>query len=111
MKGRGTIRVALAFAALLASLGGVIWRQSRSLEVLRELDSMRRSRAALESERAQLTGRIQRLEGHARVREIAEQRFGLVVPAASDILVLKRPEGSAGRRSDLRGRVAMAGKD
>jgi cell division protein FtsL len=109
MRGPGTIRVALTFAALLASLGGVIWRQSRSLEVLRELDGMRRARAAVESERAQLAASIQRLESRSRIREIAQERYGMRVPSADEIIVLEPAE--AGRRKLFgRDRVAMAGR-
>lgn len=89
MRGQGTIRLALAFAALLAALTLVVWRQSRSLEVLRQLDEARSERAISESERAALVASIQTLEGRARIRRVAESRLGLRVPSAEDLVTLR----------------------
>jgi cell division protein FtsL len=90
MRGQGSIRVALAFAALLASLTLVIWRQSRSLELLRSLDEVRSERALAESERASLTARVQVLESRTRIRAVAASRLGLRVPTAEDLVTLRR---------------------
>ena len=84
----GTIRLALAFAALLASLTLVIWRQSRALEVLRSVDQMRSERVIAEAERSELTRRIQRLESRARVVADARDRLGMHVPSANEIVIL-----------------------
>ncbi len=105
MRGQGTIRLALAFAALLASLTLVIWRQSRALEMLRALDDTRSTRAVAESDRAGLSARIQVLEGRARIRTVAESRLGLVVPTADDLIMLRRPAPS--RRGDRVGSLAV----
>lgn len=102
MRGQGTIRLALAFAALLASLTFVIWRQSRALELLRELDGVRSARAVAESERSGLVGRAQLLESRARIRSVAESRLGMRVPTAEDLVTLRprvSPEPSDGRPS------------
>jgi cell division protein FtsL len=107
MRGQGSIRVALAFAVLLASQALVIWRQSRTLEVLRDLDADRRTRAVVESERAKLTAELQVLESRARVRRVAESRLGMRVPTAADMVVLRRGEPLADPRAD-NVRVAMA---
>src|SRR5690606_14601862 len=78
MRGQpGVIRVALGFAALLASLSLVIWRQSRALEVLRALDGVRRERAVLEAERATELQRIRRLESRSRVVAEAGKTLGM----------------------------------
>lgn len=103
MRGQGTIRVVLAFAALLASLTLVVWRQSRSLELLRQLDEVRSERALLEAERASLTSRIQTLEGRARIRRVAGARLGLRVPTAEDLVTLRlRPEPQVERNAGWR---------
>lgn len=101
MRGQGTIRLALAFAALLASLTLVISRQSRALDVLRALDGARNERALAESERASLSGRIQELEGRARIRRVAERRMGLHVPTAEDLVTLRRTRPVPGRDEGL----------
>jgi cell division protein FtsL len=88
MKGAGTIRVALAFATLLASLSLVVWRQSRALETLRELDAVRAERAVLEAERSALTRRIQHLESRGRLVAVAGERFGMRVPSGAEIVIL-----------------------
>jgi cell division protein FtsL len=88
MAARGTIRTAIAFAALLAALTSVVWRQSRALEVLRELDAVRQDRALAEAERARLVHEAQRLESRPRVLAAAGRRLNLRVPAASEIVIV-----------------------
>ena len=88
MRAAGAIRVALAFAALLASLSLVVWRQSRAHEVLRELDGLRSARAVEEAERSALMTRIQTLESRARVKELAEERWGMRVPDSGELVTL-----------------------
>ena len=99
----GTIRVALAFAALLASLSLVVWRQSRASEVLRELDGLRSARAVAESERAAVSATIQKLESRARIKGVVEERWGMRVPASGELVTLLRPDA---RMAD--GRLAAA---
>jgi cell division protein FtsL len=84
----GTIRLALAFAALLGSLTMVIWRQSRALELLRDIEGMRSSRVIVEAERSELTRRIQHLESRTRVVADARDHLGMHVPSASEIVIL-----------------------
>jgi hypothetical protein len=94
MKGSaGTIRVALAFAALLASLSLVVWRQSRALETLRSLDSLRAERAVVEAERATVAREIQRLESRARLVAVGANRFGMRVPSGREITILTSEGG------------------
>jgi cell division protein FtsL len=85
----GTLRIALAFAALLASLSMVVWRQSRALSMLRELDALRSERAVKESERSRLSERIQHLESRSRILEVAGERWGMRVPGADEVWVLR----------------------
>ena len=84
----GTIRLALAFAALLGSLTMVIYRQSRALEVLRAADEMRGARVIAEAERSELARRIQTLQSRARVVTEARTRLGMHVPSADEIVIL-----------------------
>ena len=84
----GTIRLAFAFAALLAALTMVIYRQSRALEVLRAADEMRGARVIAEAERSELTRRIQTLESRTRVVSDARERLGMHVPSADEIVIL-----------------------
>jgi cell division protein FtsL len=84
----GTIRLALAFAALLAALTLVIWRQSRALETLRAIDQLRGARVLAEAERSELLRNIQTLESRARVVADAQTWLGMHVPSASEIVIL-----------------------
>jgi hypothetical protein len=100
----GLLRLALAFAALLGSLSLVVWRQSRALELLRELDVLLTDRAIAEAARSELTRRIEYLESRARVVRDAG-RLGLRVPSSDEIVIL--PLDDEMRRSG-RGPVAAA---
>ena len=88
MRGNGTIRLALCFAALLAALTLVIWRQSLALATLRELDGLRDGRALAEAERSDLVRRIEQLESRAVVVSAAQMRLGMRVPSATEIVIL-----------------------
>ena len=63
----GVLRLALAFAALLAALTVVVNRQTHALEVLSDLDKARTARALAEAQRAELNRTIEFLESRARV--------------------------------------------
>lgn len=84
----GTIRLALCFAALLAALTLVIWRQSIALETLRELDKLRDNRALAEAERSELMRKIEHLESRNQVVTAARDRLGMRVPLANEIVIL-----------------------
>ena len=89
----GTIRLALAFAALLASLTLVIWRQSRALDTLRSIDQLRSARVITEAQLAEVTRSIEALESRAHVVADARDRLGMHVPSAQEIVILplRRP--------------------
>lgn len=87
-KGTPVVRTALLFALLLGSLTLVVWRQSYALEVLRELDGVRRERVVAEARRAALTRRVEQLESRARVSEVARARFGMRLPSGDEIVIL-----------------------
>jgi len=92
-KGNGLIRIALAFATLLGSMSLVVWRQSRALEILRDLHASRVERAIVEAERAELSRRAALLESRGHV-VAAAARYGLRVPAASEIVILPLTEAA-----------------
>jgi cell division protein FtsL len=102
----GTVRVALAFATLLASLSGVIWRQSRALEALRELETTRSRRAAVESEKSRLTERMQYLESRTRITAVAGRRWGMRVPQSDEEFVILLSPEAAGETVPGRAKVA-----
>ena len=86
-------RAALTFALLVCSLGFVTWRQSRSLEVNRELDRLRREVSVAQAEQVELERRIQALRSRSRI--VAEAReLGMRTPAAVEQVILTREEGS-----------------
>ena len=87
-KGGTVIRMALLFAALLASLTLVVWRQSQALEVLGRLDGVRAERVVEEARRASFTRRVEQLESRAHVSEAARTRFGMRLPAGDEIVIL-----------------------
>jgi hypothetical protein len=84
----GLLRLALLSAALLASLSLVVWRQSRALELLRELDRARLSTAITQAQRSELGRRVDYLESRAYVVGEAGARLGLRVPSAHEIVIL-----------------------
>ncbi len=84
---RGVIRMALLFAAFLASLSLVVWRQSRALDVLRELDRVRRERAVVEARRASVVRELDVLEGRGRITRLVAER-GMRVPRGDEIVLL-----------------------
>jgi cell division protein FtsL len=116
MRHGGTLRLALAVAAFLGSLSLVIWRQSRALEVLRDLDAARASRAGVESDRSRLNGEIQHMESRARVMAVAGAWWGMRVPTSDEeFVIMLRPDGTGGAanrgmriaRADLSGVAAL----
>jgi cell division protein FtsL len=82
-------RVALAVAGLLASLSFVAWRQSRALEALEGLDTLRKEASLARAEGAELTRRIQYLQSYGRVVKDARERLGMRIPDASEQVLLQ----------------------
>ncbi len=107
--GRGVIRMALLFAVFLGSLSLVVWRQSRALDLLRSIDSMRRERAVEEARRADLVRTVDALESRSRIVRLAAERFGMRVPAGDEIVLLPlsgRAAPFARRLASTAGRAA-----
>jgi cell division protein FtsL len=86
-------RAALTFALLVCSLGFVTWRQSRALEVNRELDELRRQVSVARAEQVELERDIQALRSRSRV--VPEARaLGMRTPAADEQVILTREDAS-----------------
>lgn len=90
----GTSLVALAVAALLASLSLVAERQVKALDTMDRLDSLRRDWALEVSEVEELERRIRQLESYGRVVPEAESRLGLHKAVGEEVayLVEGRPD-------------------
>ncbi len=84
----GTSTVALAAAALLASLSLVAWRQARAMEALEDVDILRREVSLGEAERADLLRRVHVLESRGRVVRDAWERLGMRVPTGNEVVLL-----------------------
>ena len=93
MKGlSGTSKVALAVAALLASLSLVSVRQRTALSTMAFLDSLRVEEDLQEAIREDLNSRVLHLESFGRVSEDAESRLGMRSAGASEMVTLPREE-------------------
>lgn len=86
--GLAIARAALAVTALVCALALVVWRQARAREVLGELDRLRRERAVMLADRADLERRIQVLESRGHVLPEASRRLDLRMPDATEIVIL-----------------------
>jgi len=84
----GTSLVALAVAALLASLSLVAERQVKALDTMDRLDSLRREWSLEVSEAEELGRRIRQLESYGRVVPEAESRLGLHRASGEEVVTL-----------------------
>ncbi|MDH5758351.1 MAG: hypothetical protein OEZ65_02095 [Gemmatimonadota bacterium] len=82
------VRAGVVTTVLLASMALVLWRQSRSLEVLARLDEIRQQTSLAQSEIAELERRIQMLESRGRVVEAARSRLGMHAPEGAELVIL-----------------------
>ena len=88
-KSGGTLpRAVLSAVLLIGALALVVYRQSRALEALAELDRVRADRGVAIAERADLERRIQMLESRSRVVPEARRRLGMRTPDATEIVYL-----------------------
>lgn len=82
------LRAGFALVALLASLWGVTWRQSRALEAMSKLDEIRRLTSLAEADRVDLERVIQVLESRARMVPEARERLGMHIAASTELVIL-----------------------
>jgi cell division protein FtsL len=95
-KGPPVIRAGMLFILLLGSLTLVVWRQSRALEMQRELEAVRRERAIEEAMRSTLLRRVDQLESRTRVSEAAGTRLRMRLPSGDEIVILPLGEPAPG---------------
>jgi len=88
---KGRHWVALWLLAFLGVALAVVRRQTASLEATRELQQLRKTRAALESSRAELLGDIHRAQSRGVLVPLAQQKLGLRLPQDSEITILQDP--------------------
>lgn len=81
-------RWVVTFAVFVASLGSVLWRQSRAFEAHVALDELRRQVAVAEAERVELERLIQVLESRTHVVPAAMERLGMHMPDATEQVIL-----------------------
>jgi cell division protein FtsL len=74
----------LVSAALLI----VTWRQTRGLEMERELADTLALHALVETRRVELSRRSEELRSRARVIRVAGERFGMHLPVGEEIVFL-----------------------
>ena len=88
--GRGRIRLALLLLGFLVISGAVILRRIYGIAGEKELLALDARRAALVAERLQLEGEIRTASSRAHLQPIAEQRLGMHVPDASQVVPVSR---------------------
>lgn len=84
----GTSLVALAVAALLASLSLVSWRQRQALLTLERVDSLKHECTLERATLDELETRLLQLESWPWVSREAERRLGMRKAGSSDIILL-----------------------
>jgi len=89
---RGWLWIGLAGFLLVTT--GVIWRRSVGIAEARRLQDLARRRDALHNERLKLEGEIRAASSRARLAPLAEQRLGMRLPSASQVILLTRPAPS-----------------
>ena len=100
--------VLLVLSLLCGASAGVVWRQSRALELSRQLEEVRREAAIVEAERVRLILEIQTLESRGRVVSAAADQLGMRVPSVMDLALLPW-DGWAGTEAPMLSADAATG--
>jgi cell division protein FtsL len=86
---RRTLLATVGWVALvLAALATVPWRQTRGVEMERELRGLETERGIAEGERLAAERRIEELRSRARVVRVARDRLGMRIPEDREIVFL-----------------------
>jgi hypothetical protein len=88
---RGRHRFVFWLLAVCAALWLVIWRQTDSFRVARQLNEIRASRATLEASRSALEGRTRAASSRDMLIPLAAARFGLREARDSEIIRFPLP--------------------
>lgn len=89
----GTVVMVLLGFLLVAT--GVIWRRSEGLSRAREQQALERRRDALIAQQRNLESDVREAASRRRLAPIVEQRLGMRVPAANQLIYLTRPPAAA----------------
>ncbi|MBA3890612.1 MAG: hypothetical protein H0X64_08775 [Gemmatimonadaceae bacterium] len=80
----------LGLVAFVVVATGVIWRRSEGLERARTHQALEREREALIGQQRQLESDIRDASSRNRIAPVVEQRLGMRVPAAAQLIYLTR---------------------
>lgn len=83
--------VVLVLVGFLVVATGVIWRRSEGLARAREHQVLERRRDALVAQQRFLETEVREAGSRRRLAPIVEQRLGMQVPTASQLVYLTRP--------------------
>ena len=96
MKLKGRHWFVIWLVAVLGVFWFVVWRQTTSLRLARELGDLRERRIALEGRRSDLLRRIRDAESRAKLVPWAKTHLHLRLPADTEIILLPSPPGDSG---------------
>lgn len=91
---RPSATVLLVLLGFLVVTTGVIWRRSEGLARAREQASLERRREALIAEQRRLETEVRDASSRRRLAPVAEQRLGMRVPSAGQLIYLTRPRAA-----------------
>ena len=92
---RGRQVVALALLAFLALASAVVWRKSYGFTEGQRLRELTERRTELDARRTRIEGEIRSILTLRQLGAIVEKRLGLRLPADSQIILLRRPQGDS----------------
>jgi cell division protein FtsL len=88
---RPSATLLLVLLGFLVVTTGVIWRRSEGLARAREQATLQQRREALVAEQRRLETEVRDASSRRRLAPIAEQRLGMRVPPANQLIYLPRP--------------------
>lgn len=81
----------LVLGGFLLVATGIVWRRSEGLSRAREFQVLERRRDALVAQQRQLEADVREAGSRRRLAPIVEQRLGMRVPTADQLVYLNRP--------------------
>lgn len=87
--------VVLGLIGFVVVATGVIWRRSEGLERARTYQALEREREALVGQQRRLESEIRDASSRNRLAPVVEQRLGMRVPSASQLIYLTRQPAPA----------------
>lgn len=93
---RGRTLVFLSLLGFLAATGVVVARRAHGRTLIGQAEALDRQRTQLAGEAAKLDAELRALASRGRLAPLVEQKLGMRVPAASQVIDLTLPEGARG---------------